>query len=442
MNNGVLCHRGDISMSAQFLCKTPTIYTCRNVIHQHLFANGIVFTHRRGRVKPDPHMQEIMKDYWLPFCKNMLDAVLTQGIVVVRTVSMEDGLQVPVVLEPNCCNIYMQYHLGIREYIVLDDQHEEIPDTIVLDIFGHSPTSDGRICSVVSNLMPTVRYMNALMGSSLAMEQKRANPPLITEAIDTRSDAVEGVQYDYYADGDMQDETNRNKFRRNRSNVDDLVKQQQLYDSFFGGTGQLSTGGNVLENVVALPLGQRLVNVPAHTGRGDLVAQLKMQEDIICGVMGVPRSLFMSDTPHKSDSEGTHQTFQKTIMAWKTVLQTACEQVYNLIYAEDIKGDLLKAMGKKRKRTNNMSDVYALKKRLQVEILFPVSPFMDIDNLHQHWERGLLPWDTYLQHACAAVALPYHKMPEPDRNRESSNNVSNDGAGKDPPVVKSEVTNI
>jgi len=158
--------------------------------------------------------------------------------------------------------------------------------------------------------------MNALMGSSLAMEKNRANPTLMTEAVDNKSDNVEGVQYDYYADGDMQDETERNKFQRNRSNVSQLAQQQLLYDQFFSGVGQLSTGGNILENVVALPLGQRLVNVPAQTGRGDLVAQLKMQEDIICGVMGVPRSLFMSDTPHKSDAEGTHQTFQKTIMSW------------------------------------------------------------------------------------------------------------------------------
>ena len=297
MNNGVLCHKEDIAMSAQFLRKTPTIYTCRNVIQQHLFSNGVVFAHSRGRVKPDPHMQEIMNDYWLPFCKDMLDVVLVQGITVVRIVTMEDGLKVPVVLEPNCCNIYLQYNLGIRESIVMDDQHEEIPDTIVLDIFGYSPTGNGRICSIVSNLLPSVRYMNALMGSSLAMEKKRANPTLMTEAVDIKSDNVEGVQYDYYADGDMQDESERNKFKRNRSNVSQLVQQQQLYDQFFSGVDQLSTGGNVLENVVALPLGQRLFNVPSQTFLWALFAQLNLLEDLIFSLIRFPRSFFISVTP-------------------------------------------------------------------------------------------------------------------------------------------------
>jgi len=414
MQQKVLLNRSDISFAMNFLRKTPTIYTCRNVLQQHLFANGIVFNHRRGRVRPDQHMQEIMTDHWLPFCKELLDIVLVQGIAVCRLVTMEDGFKIPVVLAENSCNIYMDYNLGIREYVVMDDQQNEIPDTLVLDIFGFSPTTNGRLCSIVANLMPTVQYMNSLMGTSLAMEKKRASPTLMTEAVDTKSDNVEGVQYDYYADGDMQDESDRNKFNRNRSNVTQLAHQQQLYDQFFSGNGELSTGGNVLDNVVALPLGQRLVNLPSHTGRGDLVAQLKMQEDIICGTMGVPRSLFMSDTPHKSDAEGTHQTFQKTIMSWKTMLQTACEQIYNIIYAEDIKSQMLKAIGNKKKRKrSSIAEMYALKKKLQVDIVFPVSPFLSIEGLHQHWERGILPWDTYLQHACAVSGLPYRPMPEP-----------------------------
>ena len=47
--------------------------------------------------------------------------------------------------------------------------------------------------------------------------------------------------------------------------------------------------------------------MPHHTGRGDVVHQYKMFQDVVCGVLGVPRSLIMSDTPHKSDSEGTHE---------------------------------------------------------------------------------------------------------------------------------------
>merc|ERR1719352_1521744 len=118
----------------------------------------------------------------------------------------------------------------------------------------------------------------------------------------------------------------------------------------------------------------------------------------------------MSDTPHKSDAEGTHQTFQKTILAWKTQIQLACENMYNIIYADSIKNQLMKAMGKKKKQTS-VSDVYAIKKRLQVEIVFPISPFMAHEQLYSHWQRGVIPWDTYVEHACAQACLPHQEMP-------------------------------
>ena len=429
MDRGILLNRKEIGLATSFLRKSPMIYTCRNIIQHQIFSNGITFSHRRGRIKPDPHMQEIMNDHWLPFCKDLVDAILTMGIAVVRIITLEDGLQYPVVLESNCCRIKMLYDMGIRSYAVLNDQQEEVDSAFVLDIFGFTPSADGSLTSLVANILPKIRYMNLLLGTSIRMEQKRASPIIMTEAVDTKVDGVEGIQYDYYADGDMQDQSDRNKFRRNRSNVEQLQQQQSLYDSFFSShSAEPSAQGNALDNVVTLPLGQKIVNVPQQTGRGDLIAQLKMHEDTICAVMGVPRSLIMSDTPHKSDSEGTHQTFQKTIMSWKTHIETACEQIYNIIYAETIKGQLMQAMSKKRKR--DVADVYALKKRMQVEIRFPISPFMSHDQLYIHYQRGVLPWDTYVEHACAQGCLPHQKMPEPSQKQ-------NDQEPDDKPNTKS-----
>lgn len=394
------------------------------MIQHYLFCNGIAFSHRRGRIRPDPHMQEIMTDFWLPFCKDMTDSVLSIGIVVVRIVTMEDGLKVPVVIEPGACTIKMMYSFGVREYVALDGQNEIIPDSFVLDCFGHSPTASGLLTSVVDNLMPEIQYNNVMRGTAIIMEKKRANPVIITETVDTKTDKVEGIQYDYYADGDMQDNSDRNKFVRNKSSVEQLAQQQQLYDNFFSNGEPISTGGNILENVVNMPLGQKIVNLPIQTGRGDIVAQRKTFQDIVCGVMGVPRSLLMSDTPHKSDAEGTHQTFHKTVLWWKNKLQNACERVYNLIYAEDIKSQLVDALGKKRKRTS-VADVYTLKKRIQVQIIFPVSPFMSNDDLYAHYQRGVIPWDTYVEHACANVSLPHVPQPEPTR-QVSDNDHGND----------------
>ena len=91
------------------------------------------------------------------------------GFAVIRTIPMEDGLKIPVVLEPNSCRVKMTYEMGIRNYIVLDDQQNEVPDTFVLDIFGYSPTIDGKLTSVMINLLPQIQYINTLLGTSLSM---------------------------------------------------------------------------------------------------------------------------------------------------------------------------------------------------------------------------------------------------------------------------------
>lgn len=432
MDHGVIINRDEIRHASSFLRKSPVVYTCRNMIHHHLFSNGINFSHRRGKTKPDPHMQEIMNDFWLPFCKDMVDAILSIGIVVVRILQMDDGLRVPVVLEPNCCTVKMSYQMGVREYFVIDDQQNKVPDTMILDIFGFSPTLEGNLTSIVCNLLPQIRYINMLRGTCLTMENKRAAPIIMTETVDVKTDNTEGIAYDYYADGDMQDTSDNNKFQRNKSAVQQLAQQQTIYDTFFSDGYLPSKGSSTLDNVVTLPLGHHIVNVPQQTGRGDLCAQIKSHDDVICAVMGVPRSLVMSDTPHKTDAEGTHQTFQKTIMFWKTSTQSACERVYNIIYAESVKKQLMQAMGKKRKRAA-VEDVYALKKRIQVEISFPISPFIGHDQLFIHYQRGVIGWDTYVEHACAAASINHIPMPEPvqERPQETGNSPNTEEAGEE-----------
>jgi hypothetical protein len=429
MDQGIVISENEIKYASAFLRKSPVIYTCRNVIQHHLFSNGIVFAHRRGRIRPDPHMQEIMTDFWLPFCRNMVDAILALGIVAIRIVELDDGLRVPVVLEANSCQIKMKYDLGIREYICLDQQRDEIPNTLVLDSFGFSPNIAGKLTSIIANLLPQIQYINTLRGTCLAMEQKRTSPIIMTETVDTKVDNVEGVNYDYYADGDMQDNSDQNKFMRNRSSVQQLQQQQQMYDSFFSEGHMPSKGSSALENVVTLPLGHKIVNMPQQTGRGDLCAQIKAHDDLICAVMGIPRSLVMSDTPHKTDAEGTHQTFQKTIMFWKNSIQTACEQIYNVIYADKIKEQMMKVIGKKRKKST-VEDVYALKKRMQVEISFPISPFIGPDQLYIHYQRGTITWERYQEHACAAAALPHEPLPEPTDPEPSDVTVSKENPEK------------
>ena len=83
---------------------------------------------------------------------------------------------------------------------------------------------------------------------------------------------------------------------------------------------------------------------------------------------------------------------------------------------------MMKVIGKKRKKTG-VEDVYALKKKMQIEITFPISPFVGPEQLYTHYQRGVLSWKNYQQHACAAAVLPHEPLPEPQQfdSRETEN---------------------
>jgi hypothetical protein len=59
-----------------------------------------------------------------------------------------------------------------------------------------------------------------------------------------------------------------------------------------------------------------------------------------------------------------------------------------------------------------------------------VSPFMGHEQLYTHWQRGVLPWDTYVQHACAQACLPHQEMPEPTTQTREDNSVNEDATAR------------
>ena len=96
-----------------------------------------------------------------------------------------------------------------------------------------------------------------------------------------------------------------------------------------------------------------------------------------------------------------------------------CEELYNVIYAESIKAQLMNSLSKKRKGAPGTADVYALKKRLSVAVTFPVTPFMSNSELYVHYQRGLIPWETYVECAAKNTSLPVPDPIPPEPNTQT-----------------------
>ena len=329
-----------------------TVRMCRRIIRQTLFSNGIEFSQRKARgIRPDPNMQDVMDDYWLPFCEDALDSAMVTGFVVVEIVK-QHGCRIPVVRRPGTFSIGFDASKPILEYVVWDitsTADDPIPNTFVFDFFGSKPMQNGTIVSQMTAVLPDILYWQQMSALSLNMESHRAVPPIVTEVQEKSGGrAQDDMEYDFYADGDGTADAEEAKFSRNASQVKQLQRQQELLSSYYRGEPVAQGHHEILERVTPLPIGQKITNVPQNQGRSDLVHLRKSYQDAVCGIMGVPRSMVMSDTPHKADTEGTHRTFQQTILYWRGKLSKLAEDLYNIIYEKSMTKQIVGELEKRK----------------------------------------------------------------------------------------------
>jgi hypothetical protein len=411
----------------KYFKSVPTIQMCRNVIRQQLFANGIDFN-KKSRGK-DTMMQQIMDDYWLPFCEDALDMALCYGFVVWRTYDLDDGTTVPIICLKDTYSISLKEINGVLEYKIYDAKeksNEELKGSYIYDEFGYRPQIDGKLTSVLYTLIPDIKYFYTMLNAQVAIEKKRVRPPMLTELSERRSGTSgenEGIDYDFYADADIANAAESAKFKRNRNAINDLHNQQNLYDNFFNTSNEHeNTGKSLLDNMVPLPSGHKFVNVSLPQGRNDVKDILKQLQDTICGIFGVPKSLIMSDTPHKADATGTHKVFQQTIMWWKRQMSEMLESIYNVIYTKDITGKILDRITRRSQKPNK-SEVYLLSRQMKVNISFPVTPFISNEELYNLYLQGVIVWEQYVTCVSRNTGIPIDVIPpEPPKPSEMKQN--------------------
>ena len=397
---------------------TPMIQMCRNTLHKHLLSNGLEI--KTGKRSRDEAMKPFLSDWWVPFCADAIDSVICHGIIVYAIKKLDTGQKIPIVLLNGTYTVRFKVVDNALEYRVFgSNDSEPLPDTYVYDDFGFLPRTDGIVTSLIESLAPNISNVAIITQAGVEMEALRRKPLLYMETSDSSKQAggdQEGIDYDFYADTDFAEADQAAKFHRNERQLEQLEMQQKLLDDFHKSHRISDFQHDALSSVVSLPEGSRLSAVNQNAGRTDISALVKSMEDNICGVFGIPRSMLMSDTPHKSDQEGTHKQFQQTISWWSSRLSSCCESVYNVIHANEVKKRVMERAAKRVKRS--ATDLYNIRSQLQVRFSFPVTPLLDRNELKSLYQDGLLDWERYYTMAMNALGLAYDKIPEEPRKRK------------------------
>lgn len=419
------------------MLKEPNIQMCRNILKQNLFARGISI--EKGDLKDT-------EEAYLRFLEDAFDYCLFLGFVPYKIVE-QFGQRVPVVCAPDTFDAFVTVDANQLINIVLYERNEsrnnakstpkEIKDSHVFMDFGYNPNTTGQLNSLMQAVRHEVYFKTVMKDALQHMEMKRADPPVLTETSESATNNnVEEVDYSFYADADLAEEAENAKFRRTDAQMKAIRDQRDLYKMWLGGDEKDASPSGIFP----LPSGQKFVNAPLPDGRHDFVQITRSVQDIIFGVMGVPRSLIFSDGTHRGDQEGTHRTFEASITWWKRTLGRCASEAKMVTDAKSI----VKTMREKRKAEESKSndpkrvrfsasEIVSIKRDNMSTFVFPTVPSLRLDEVHTLYDRGAMDWKQYLETVGMLTGLPMNmSLPEPVKEEEEqSNAMPNDNKGDD-----------
>ena len=246
--------------------------------------------------------------------------------MVVQVLEDEAGRKYPTVVYPHLYQLRLHVDNNRYNYFI-ESSHFDVNNTLVYTHFGCHPLPNGELTSIVARVMDKCLFLRNLRRTTLLMEKNKTDPGYFAEMHEsTNKERHEGVDFDFYADDDGEDVSMDMQFDRNKRNVDILLTAE-LYQQYLG---RGSRQAKDLHNVTQLPNGQG-VPTAQNTGRQDITQMHKIIQEEICSGMGVPRSLMIGDSSHKS-TEGVTDMFKYNILWWKKTMGTLCTDIYQKIY--------------------------------------------------------------------------------------------------------------
>ena len=380
------------------------IFMCRNLILNKVFENGIQICSGKKQCKEIKLSEAEITEVWIPFAKDLIDIIMCIGVAPIRFKKV-DKKMIPYVPKAGSYSIQITTsNDGICTYDLFDmdsPMDKPAPNSIVLHGFGYDPRSNGSICSMIKVLEPTMQFVHHMSDSALTAEMLRCNPPIIVEKKETTQDSKEGLDFDFYMDSDALKTSTNSQYQRDERAVARLKNQQRLFANAINGVEEGSNTAKTMNNIVPLPSSFRVGTTVEPSGRNDFTQILRAASETICSVMGVPRSMMISDNVVRGDVEGSHDVFKQCVLLWKNITSKIMTLVYRHIYKQD-EAERLSKIAKKRK----IKDISKLANDDLIQVVVPVTPYISNEELKQLYLLHIIDWNTYKQYVIRNTSLP------------------------------------
>jgi hypothetical protein len=265
------------------------------------------------------------------------------------------------------------------------------------------PTLDAQIRSPLMALVKRYVWIEDLRQYAMSIEKTQALPPFICEAQVEKKNPTDAVAIEMFGDGECLDLDGERTYARNRTHMNQFNQQRNRcsvlnghhpkdralqIDPFTGVVTKKKKGKQVWEeSVFLLPEGQKMVAPLNPRGRTDLVELDTQFMEMVCAVMGVPRSLMMNDRGSSAQRGGSsdqgnmsYRMFMRNLDSISNNLVVSLDEVYTDIYGD------------------------------KAHFSFPYLPVVDMEQIVTLGEMGVISREDMGRHLLAASGLPPEEL--------------------------------
>jgi len=398
--------REQLEQAWRYYRRDALLSTCKEVLRRQLFSEGIDFCvgHCAKKRKREPTLvqKELVDDYWLPFAHDALDCLLVMGFVPVTFLDVNGSLvpSVPPIGTYTVTRVFEAETMTMQFEASPAASGENDSEISICHNFGYDPTYDCELTSLVSSILPQVKFLNSARAQALVRGELCNHPVLFSQSDVHKTEPETGVTVDFWAntEGPTLHNVPENTFHRNRKEQSIYATQRRMYDAARRGAMPIAPA-TAEPNLVTLPPGQKIHQARLSNGNIDVTLANKVYEQTVCAVLGIPRSMLINDSAVKADVDGTHGIFRRTVLHWSRLLGRLLTEVHAHIPNDDAK--------KKVKGKMSKEELYALKEREGVTVSFPIGLFgTTAEQIFELYTKGMLSYDQYAKYSLKLAGIP------------------------------------
>jgi hypothetical protein len=326
----------------QFTTKNPWSAMCKRAIWDRLLQYNFEFRRGNKRIRPKKKYVRRVNIALHDACKEIMTSLINYGVVPVSLKHTDGGIPVPKIprgegfiktMEDPIrdVQVFKYYRINNGQGGTVEKFDKKVK--VFIDK-GYEPDKKGKIRSIIATALDDIRTSTQLKELAMQAEERNCLPEKVIEPTSLSQTETE-VNVMKLGDRISIKKKQEDMKTLTKAEAEAVRYQEQevarVYSQMYAASGY---NPGVGPGYKPIPSAYRLVHQVTPKPRGDLLEFMKMNQDTVCSLYGVPKSI-LTDSGSRSAYSGVQaniDTFNNTILSWRKKLSDILTEIFQHIY--------------------------------------------------------------------------------------------------------------